>query len=273
MKREILATLTVALIALSMFSIVTAQPRECPKLKQAFDVYDRAREKILIIAEKQGVLDRVKGVTGKADALAEEARSLARQGNCSEAWIKLRQAFEILRTVARKLKVSVSVRRRVLAGIVRVSRFLNRLERVVERLEDAGYPVDTVKALVAKAKARLLSAKGALDRGGIGVAVGHLRSAIAISRDAARALRDLILKVPREKLKSILTSYARLIAESVHEKIESITNEEPELAKRLKDKTLPLLDGLERAAREGNVLEFLKIKREIIRVFTETIRG
>lgn len=273
MRREVLAVLAVALIVLSTFSMIAAQPQECPKLKQAFDIYDRAKGKILTIAEKRGVLDRVKEIVGKADALVEEARSLAEQGNCSGAWVKLRQALKILRAVAKKLKVSVSMKRRILAGIVRVSRFLNRLERAVERLENAGYPVDTVKALIAKAKVRLLSAKIALDRGKIREAARYLHGAVAISRDAARALRDLVSKIPEEKLRSVLVNYAHSIIEHVKEKIKNITDRDPELASKLEERVLPLLDELERAAHEGDVTEFLRIRREIVRVFAEIVRG
>ena len=259
-------TLLISVLAFAHLSTQQPAPKDhksiCQVLPRIIQAYERSQQRIMQYAEEHGKKPVIEGYISKANQLAEEARTLYENGDCTEAAKKMRAAFAQLKEAVKKLGLGGAIKRRIAASIVKLRRAAQRLERVVKRLEKANVTVNTIEVLILSANKKLDKAQELLKNGKLREAAQAVKEAREDLSKAYRALRELLSKIRSVRLERM----AKRFLERVNAILDKIARHNSTLYNELKEKIDPLLNAFQKAVNEHKWRRARALAVQIVRI-------
>ncbi len=233
-------------------------------------IYGKAKERLLNVANKVDSMVNVRETVEKADALVQEAKSLAEKGEYMDASLKVLDALRTLKrtyiNVFSGLRTGSIFPHGVEISIKRHMVNLERVKQVLNKLGERGFNVLMPINLIGKAEKLLQEAVQAFNNGNQLRASELMVEANKLIGNAASMAKRETEALHSKKIKMFVRFKLEGKIAELKELVKRIYEKNPDLAREIDEELTQIEMKMREAVERGNIEEARKLMSELGRM-------
>ncbi len=233
-------------------------------------IYGKAKERLLNVANKVDSMVNIRETVEKADALVQEAKSLAEKGEYMDASLKVLDALRTLKrtyiNVFSGLRTESIFPHGVEISIKRHMVNLERVKQVLNKLGERGFNVLTPINLIGKAEKLLQEAVQAFNNGNQLKARELMVEANKLIGNAASMAKRETEALHSKKIKMFVRFKLEGKIAELKELVKRIYEKNPDLAREIDEELTQIEMKMREAVERGNIEEARKLMSELGRM-------